>query len=233
MSDKYSNIEKNRRYPWEIGTRLADEVRARDMESAMESIHFIFNVINAQSSDHGLDKVRLRMLQAISIANRAAYDAGANPEQLFHLNLDIITDLPGAENRDQILSIAKNAVADFIYLVPERDILNDKKLSKALTFMSEHCTENLSRKSVAEILNCSPVSLSRLFSKELGRSFKDEVLKFRIDRAKKLLHENGKTVTNVAFEVGYRDPNYFIATFRRVTGITPGQYRRKIPGSNQ
>jgi len=36
-------------------------------------------------------------------------------------------------------------------------------------------------------------------------------------------------VTEIAFEVGYRDPGYFATAFRRITGITPSQYRKKMP----
>lgn len=228
MSDKPWNQGQKEQYPWEIGTRLAAEVRARDFEFAAKSILMLVDIIKEQSNNHGLDEARLRVLQAISIANRATYDAGANPELLFNLNLNFITNLLNADNWDQISSLSKSMVLEFISLVPERDLLNDKKLNIALAFIREHCMENLSRKTVAEVIKCSPASLNRLFSKELGRSFKEVVLKQRIDRAKELLCDSNKTVNDVAFDIGYSDPNYFIAAFRRITGITPGQYRRKI-----
>lgn len=49
-----------------------------------------------------------------------------------------------------------------------------------------------------------------------------------MDKAKELLRGHDKTVTEVAFEVGYTDPNYFSSAFKRVVGVNPGRYRRKV-----
>ena len=64
-----------KRYRWELGTQLANEVQARDVVAAERSILALLDVILEGSGSHGFDEVKLRMVQVLSIANRAAYDA--------------------------------------------------------------------------------------------------------------------------------------------------------------
>ena len=117
-----------------------------------------------------------------------------------------------------------------IALVPDRDLSTTKKVNKAIDYIRKHCVENLTRDTVAEIIDCSPSHLSRIFSNATGHTFKEFVLQYRMEKAKQLLGRSHYTITEIAYEVGYNDPNYFSATFKRVVGITPSRYRSKITG---
>jgi two-component system response regulator YesN len=48
----------------------------------------------------------------------------------------------------------------------------------------------------------------------------------RVEKAKQLLDSTDMTVNTIADEVGLANTNYFIRLFRKVTGMTPGEYRR-------
>ena len=49
-----------------------------------------------------------------------------------------------------------------------------------------------------------------------------------MERAQLLLYTTDKTVKEVAYTLGFSDQNYFIRMFRKVTGITPQEYRRNL-----
>ena len=51
------------------------------------------------------------------------------------------------------------------------------------------------------------------------------------EKAKELLCNTKFNITEVAYEVGYNDPNYFTSVFRRTIGITPSQYKKTIPAN--
>ena len=65
---------------------------------------------------------KLRTLQALTIANRAAYSAGANPELLFNVNIELVKGMIGLSSKKRLLTLAKSVVAEFISLVPDRDL---------------------------------------------------------------------------------------------------------------
>ena len=70
----------------------------------------------------------------------------------------------------------------------------------------------------------SPRTLTRRFSIETGFSFTEWRQRVRLLRALELLAA-GQPVTAIALDLGYENVSAFIALFRRVFGMTPGQYR--------
>ena len=60
----------------------------------------------------------------------------------------------------------------------------------------------------------------------LGRPADDEILRLRIDAAKEMLRNDEAKTTEIAAACGFNSIQVFYATFKRVTGSTPAQYRR-------
>lgn len=77
----------------------------------------------------------------------------------------------------------------------------------------------------AESMNFSPNYLSDLLKKETGRSTKDHVNGFIIEKAKTLLLNSNHTVSEIAYELGFNYPHYFSRLFKSRTGFTPQNYR--------
>lgn len=69
-------------------------------------------------------------------------------------------------------------------------------------------------------------SLKRRFKAATGRTLIDHVQALRIEEAKRLLETGEMPVERIAFEVGYEQTAFFRRLFKRLTGLTPGQYRR-------
>lgn len=70
--------------------------------------------------------------------------------------------------------------------------------------------------------------LSSLFKSLYGKNFQDYMLSIRLDRAKIFLLSTDMKVYEVAAAVGFEDPNYFSATFKRKFDISPNQFREKM-----
>lgn len=97
-------------------------------------------------------------------------------------------------------------------------------LVKAMDYISEHFAERVQLSSTAEAAGVSSAYLSRLFSEHLHTTFVDYLTELRIDKAERLIKESRMTVKQIAFTVGYPDPNYFGKIFRKTTGLTPTAY---------
>jgi transcriptional regulator GlxA family with amidase domain len=69
-------------------------------------------------------------------------------------------------------------------------------------------------------------SLKRRFKAATGRALIDHVQALRIEEAKRLLESGNMSVEEISAEVGYEQTAFFRRLFKRLTGITPGQYRR-------
>jgi two-component system response regulator YesN len=97
-------------------------------------------------------------------------------------------------------------------------------LIKAIEFIHEHYTEGLQLSAAADAAQISPAYLSRLFSEHLKTTFIDYITDLRIENAEKLIRESKMNMKEVAFAVGYQDPNYFSKIFRKATGLPPTSY---------
>lgn len=92
------------------------------------------------------------------------------------------------------------------------------------------CEDGINVASVAERFHYSPSYLTALYKRVYGVGVVEQIAECRIDRARELLSSTSAPVADIAAEVGYADPKYFLRVFKRRTGLTPSQYRATFPG---
>ncbi len=96
-----------------------------------------------------------------------------------------------------------------------------------ITYVTNNYQENLTLKSLAIKFYVNPIYLGRLFKKNTGTLFNEYLTNIRIEKSKVLLLKTNKKIYEIAEEIGFNDPNYFIAKFLKAEGTTPSQYRKK------
>lgn len=74
----------------------------------------------------------------------------------------------------------------------------------------------------------SPNYFGDLIKKELGKTAQEYIRLYVIDRAKELIAENELNVSEIAYELGFKYPHHLTRVFKKVTGMTPNEYRRKV-----
>jgi AraC-like DNA-binding protein len=92
-------------------------------------------------------------------------------------------------------------------------------------YLETHYAENPSLEELAAIANLSPFYLLRTFRKQVGLPPHGYLNQVRLNRAKRLLAQ-GKPISDVAQETGFADQSHLTRQFKRMTGVTPGQYQR-------
>ena len=99
-------------------------------------------------------------------------------------------------------------------------------LSSILYYISEHYTENISLSSIGAALNYSPKYVSLCLSEIDEMNLNALVNSFRADYAKTLLSSTKHKMIDIALECGYANERSFYRAFLKVTGMTPGAYRK-------
>ena len=107
------------------------------------------------------------------------------------------------------------------------DHLMSHEIKRALAFIDDHYKENIYLKNIADRINLSSYYLSRLFKKEVGVNLSQYVLRKRMEIAKRMLEETGQSIVDISASVGFQEHNYFGKIFKRFTGVTPSEYRKK------
>jgi AraC family transcriptional regulator len=99
---------------------------------------------------------------------------------------------------------------------------------RVIEFIEEHLSEEVSLDVLADLVRFSPYHFLRSFKQSFGEPPYRYWTGRRIERAKALLANPRTSVTEIALGVGFRGTSAFSATFHRVTGKTPTDYRRDL-----
>ena len=181
------------------------------------------------SFGNALDSMLFRQYVLLELrfsAIRAAKSFGYSQEE-FLRPLTSEQELPADGGRETLEKSCAALLRRAIELREEESGNQYKSmLKRALRYIDQNYTdETLSLNTVAKAANISPNYFSGVFSQEMGQTFVEYLTEKRMERAKELLRYSGKRSSEVAYEVGYRDPRYFSFLFKKTQGCTPSSYR--------
>ena len=98
---------------------------------------------------------------------------------------------------------------------------------RAKDYIRETYTEaDMSLENFANLMQVSPVYLSRIIKQELGTSFVILVTQLRMSKAIQLLSATDLPINEIAEKVGYDTQHYFSTAFKKAVGVSPNQYRK-------
>lgn len=100
-------------------------------------------------------------------------------------------------------------------------------VSKSIDYVEEHYTEDINLTRVADFAGVSPSYLSSEFKKETGISFIDYMSVKRIQAAKEILETTNLPITDIAFQIGYKNVTHFNLVFKKFVGKSPSKFRKK------
>lgn len=138
---------------------------------------------------------------------------------------------------NQIISSAIELFLNYCARFYDRQFMTRKKVNKNIITTFEELVDDyystgkaqqhgtLTVNWCAEKLNLSPNYFGDLIRKEIGKSPKEYIQTKSIGVAKELLWKTDRSISEIAYELGYQYPQYFSRAFKTATGMTPNQYR--------
>ena len=105
-------------------------------------------------------------------------------------------------------------------------------LQKIEAFLAESRPDQVSLKEVATRVNLSPCHFCAVFKKQTGVTFSQYRLRLRMEKARELLNDPERRVSDVAFESGFESIPYFNRAFRRWFGCSPSEFRTRLTARN-
>lgn len=103
-----------------------------------------------------------------------------------------------------------------------------RAILKAIRYIDEHLDAVLNLAAVARAAGMSKYHFCRRFRTVTGLYFREYLARRRIARAKELLRDQGRTITDVLHDVGFKDMTHFARVFRKLEGQLPSQFRRRL-----
>lgn len=101
----------------------------------------------------------------------------------------------------------------------------DSRIQVVLDYVILHPSEEYSPQRLADMAELSKQRFSALFKEQVGKSPMEYIKDLKLTTAARKLLVSNVSISDIAYSIGYNDPNYFIREFKAAFGYTPRQYR--------
>lgn len=103
----------------------------------------------------------------------------------------------------------------------------DEAIVKAQEYIEENFQDKISVEDLADKFSVGRRSFERRFKKATNNTVVEYIQRVKIEAAKRSFESSRKNINEVMFDVGYTDTKAFRTVFRKITGLTPIEYRNK------
>jgi transcriptional regulator GlxA family with amidase domain len=104
----------------------------------------------------------------------------------------------------------------------------DAAVLRVQHWLQKHAVKSPSLKEMAQVSGLEERTFLRRFQKATGLKPTEYCQRLRVGKAREMLEYTKKPVEQIAWAIGYDDPNSFRKIFHRVVGLSPGDYRRRF-----
>jgi AraC-like DNA-binding protein len=121
-----------------------------------------------------------------------------------------------------------NAFNEFWNLIlAARHLSASPKIQRVIRYIGANYPKPVKLTAAAAFIGVHPNHLCRKFREEMGLSFHEYTVRYRIQKAMFLLADTEKPIKEIGYEVGFSCPEAFSKSFKRRLGCTPGRYRNR------
>lgn len=186
------------------------------------------NENNGVLSKDPLQNTKYHFVIFTALITRLCVEHGMPREEAYTLSDLYINKIDICKNPQKILYIQGEMLLDFtkrMAAIEKKEIFS-LKIMQAIDYINKHLQDTLTLTAVAETIELTPSYLSYLFKKETGSNIKEYITKKKLDAAITMLIYSDMTSSDIAEYLNFSSQSYFIACFKKYTGLTPREYRQ-------
>lgn len=182
-------------------------------------------------AEHGVPSEMIMQLvvQCLMKAATAAAEIDVDTEGVFP-EQSLVEMLNQYERLEQLEQFTVGALDQLIVRIKDKRSSREKNdvIDKAMQYIQDHYMRNdLSLNLLASEFHISVSHLSKLFKEQKECNFIDYLMDIRMNQAKSLLAGTEDKIRDIAEQVGYSNVNSFVRIFKKMTGLTPTEYRER------
>ena len=231
MDDFYENLKNNRIESFSHSSyaneqKISETIKIGDKENAKRILKEINLTPHAKLAVDEIRSYKNSMICSCTFMTRAAISGGVNPDQAFTLSDTYINRIENIQNLNDLENFEAIMVEGFT------DLVNNIKTNKysrsilnAINYIDKHLCEDLKIKDIAKASYLNPSYLSNLFHKETNMTISDWILNKRINEAAFSIINTNEEIADIAFFYHFCSQSYFVKCFKKIMGVTPGEYR--------
>lgn len=213
-------------HTYEEERRLLNAVREGRTEDAVNLSMVIDSSVGHMSKKEELQWCKTATV-AIALCTRAAIEGGLSPAEAYQVSDFYEQKCDECKNAAEFVDCRNRAVHDFAERVRKRREGSAKSnyVERCCDYIQKHYREKIYLEDLAGRLELNPSYLSRIFSKEMGMSMQDYIVKERVQRAANMLMYSDLEISKIGDYVNFPSQSYFGKMFKKYMHMTPGKYR--------
>jgi len=171
----------------------------------------------------------------VALACRAAMEGGLSPEIAYPMSDRYIQRIEACDTVAQITEISLGVLENYIRQVRQSKLRSgiSSQICECCDYISMHPEENPDIQKMAKKYGYTPYYFSKKFKQEVGMSLREFAAEEKVRRAKELLIQGRLSVSDISETLGFNSQSYFGNVFRKITGMTPLEYRQGHAGSEE
>jgi len=221
--DEINNSQKDIDYPINELNDLPFYMKQGDTGKIVKSLESI--ILNINRNNAPLFMVRCVCYDIINTVIKTMNQLDIGFKSTSNDYLDAFSS---CDTADKLIGIIKELCIDICDIISmSKESCNSNLRERVLEYLSTNCEDpNFSVRVMAQDLDVSQSYLSRFFKDQIGITITDYIMLQRIEKAKYLLKTTDEPLRNIITKIGYFSEASFVRMFKRVEGMTPGEYRK-------
>ncbi|MGC6585701.1 helix-turn-helix domain-containing protein [Paenibacillus sp. Dod16] len=214
-------------YPMQVENELIDAIKLADEDRAVELLkQWLLEVFRKDRTPHDYQISLIRLLNDLMIVMQ---ENGIMLEQLDIRDSSLVEELLRLYTNHDIESWFKSRIIrPMVSVFRDRQDSQYQNLSEQMIeIIRNEFDRNITLEECASRLHYNNFYLSSVFKKETNMSFSEYLSQYRFKMSKKWLVETDMPIKDIAEKLSYNNSQNFIRSFRKLEGMTPGQYRSK------
>lgn len=205
---------------------LLNIVKTGDYNSCSKLLDQYFSSI-INTGEASIQYIHCLYYNFISVILKACDEVNASIEEVFNESPEQLMDINRFRNIKQVIeSVYKIYMLMCEYIQKNKTPQNTGLINDIEKYIKERYSDkNLSLIDLADEFGYAPTYLSRYIKQNLGVGFGELLPRIRLENAKRLLLSSKLQISEISNMTGHASLNSFIRTFKRIEGLTPGQYR--------
>jgi two-component system response regulator YesN len=193
--------------------------------------------LDAGEADRAAGELEQEIKMQAGLRGHVIFDAVVKAGKMFAVRIGVDADadlLRGFEERCSLIGSVRGLFdylrgfqREQITIVRER-LENEaiRPIRIAKQYIEQHYNRQITLDDVCAAIGFSVSYFSTIFKRETGEGFSKYLTRVRMERAKELLQETNLPVSEICELIGYNDIKHFTGAFKKMTSLSPGQYRK-------
>ncbi|MDD3217650.1 MAG: AraC family transcriptional regulator [Lachnospiraceae bacterium] len=225
-TENYNREEYHHTYDEE--RRFLDAIRQGNMDAVNKELDALIST-TGKLSKNAVNHYHNLAICMITLSSRAVIEGGVEPSEAYETSDIYINRLDRIHSVQAYNALMRESSMEFTRLAKEKrnKRIYSNYVEQCKAYIHNRYKEKISLTELSEYIGINETYLSHLFAERENMTLKEYLNQVRVERAKNLLKYSSTSLIEISDYVGFCSQSYFGRVFKRITSMTPQQYRNQ------